>query len=115
MRPEMPRMVQLFRGPGNAIEASRRDARGSGHCDQVSSTAGREEQDVSFSLMTRASENSPNRTSLERHSSLTDRTHRSANAFRLGLRGASFTTWIPQRSAPHPKAAQNLASRSWSR
>jgi len=32
-------------------------------------------------------EDSPNRMSLERQSTLTDRTQRSANAFRFGLRG----------------------------
>ena len=32
---------------------------------------------------------SPNKISLERHSCLTDRTHRSANAFRFGLCGGS--------------------------
>jgi len=35
------------------------------------------------------SEPSPNRISLERHSCLTDRTQRSVNAFRFGLRGGS--------------------------
>ncbi len=38
------------------------------------------------SFNARFSEPSPNKISLERHSALTDRTHRSANAFRFGLR-----------------------------
>jgi hypothetical protein len=43
------------------------------------------------SVSARFSEPSPNNINLERHSCLTERTQRSANAFRFGLRGGSVS------------------------
>ncbi len=40
---------------------------------------------ATYSVSARRSDASPNKTSLDRHSSFTERTHRSANAFKFGL------------------------------
>jgi len=58
---------------------------------------------------------SPNKISFDRHSSFTERFHRSRCAFKFGLRGGRVTTWMPAASRIPSKAAQNLASRSCSR
>src|SRR6516225_4612677 len=50
-------------------------------------------------------ERSPNRIRWERHSSLTDRTQRSAKAFKLGLRGGSRRHFTP----PAAKVSRNSA------
>ena len=47
------------------------------------------------SFNARFSEPSPNKMSLEMHPTLTDRTHRSANAFRFGLRAGSLRHLTP--------------------
>src|SRR5215470_2285665 len=57
----------------------------------------------------------PKKIKCDRHSSFTERTQRSANAFRFGLRagnfsGRTFPAWIASRNT-----GQNLPSRSCSR
>ncbi len=50
-----------------------------------------------YSVNARSNERSPSRTSLERHSCVTERTHLSANAFRFGLRGGIFKHYAFRR------------------
>jgi hypothetical protein len=55
-------------------------------------------------------ERSPNRIRWDRHSSLTDRTQRSAKAFKLGLRGGSRRHWpVSSVAAKNYSKAPNLA------
>ena len=54
-----------------------------------------EERSIRYSLRARRSEPSPNRMNLERHSSFTERTQRSANAFRFGLLAGSGIVFTP--------------------
>ena len=58
---------------------------------------------------------SPNKISFDRHSSFTDRFHRSRCAFRFGLHGGKVSTWMPAASRFPSKAARNFASRPCSR
>src|SRR5215472_13762458 len=62
----------------------------------------------------RRNEASPNKTSFDKHSLLTERTHRSANAFRFGLRGGSRRHLTAPVASVFRKSAQNFASRSCS-
>jgi hypothetical protein len=67
------------------------------------------------SVKARCSEASPNRMSLERHSSFTERTQRSANAFKFGLRAGSVRHCVPPDRSTSSKALQNFVSRSCTR
>ena len=60
-------------------------------------------------------EASPNKINFDRHSSFTDRCHRSKFAFKLGLRGGSLIALIPTASRIPANAMQNFASRSCNR
>ena len=51
--------------------------------------------------------------SLDRHSSFTDFTQRSANEFRFGLLAGSLTVLTPTASTVCLNARQNFESRSW--
>src|SRR5260370_4713823 len=63
----------------------------------------------------RRSEDSPNRMSLERHSSFTDLTQRSANAFKFGLlAGKQIVLTLPD-SISSRNDAENFVSRSCNR
>ena len=59
-----------------------------------------------------ANDGSPKRISLDRHSSLTDRTHRSACGFRFGLRGGNRTGVTPPSGSMVSNAGQYFPSRS---
>jgi hypothetical protein len=67
------------------------------------------------SFNARCSALSPNKISLEKHSCLTDQTHRSTNVFQFGLCGGSATQLTPSDRSTSLKEPQNLESRSWSR
>src|SRR5260370_15649809 len=63
----------------------------------------------------RGSEDSPNRISLDRHSSLTDLTQRSANEFKFGLlAGRRIVSTLPD-SISSQNDVQNFVSRSCNR
>jgi len=55
-------------------------------------------------------ERSPNKIKWDRHSSLTDRTYRSAKAFKFGLRGGSRRPFTP----PLPRS-RGIQGRTWYR
>src|SRR6516225_2178968 len=57
---------------------------------------------------TRRNEPSPNRMKCERHSLFTERTHRSAKAFRFGLRGGSRRHFTPPVASVFRKSAAEL-------
>jgi len=57
---------------------------------------------------------SPSKISLDRHSCLTERTQRSANAFRFGLWAGSEIVFTPPLASADRNVAQNFVSRSCS-
>src|SRR5713101_3908946 len=61
------------------------------------------------------SEDSPNRINLDKHSSFTDRTHLSANAFRFGLLAGNLNGFTPPAFNTSRNDSQNLVSRSCGR
>jgi len=63
-------------------------------------------------FMARRNEPSPNRMKWERHSLFAERTHRSAKAFRFGLRVGSRRHFTPPVASVFRKSAQNLVSPS---
>src|SRR5688572_33237250 len=64
------------------------------------------------SLRARCRARSPNRISFDKHSSFTDRTQRSANAFKFGLRGGRVMHLMPAVVNVARNDAQNFVSRS---
>jgi hypothetical protein len=62
-----------------------------------------------------ANECSPKKINRDRHSSFTERTQRSANAFRFGLRAGNFRGFTLPACITSRNAGQNLPSRSCSR
>src|SRR5215470_602585 len=58
---------------------------------------------------------SPNKIIRSKHDSLIVRTNRSACAFKLGLRGGSFTEATPASASRLRNSAVNNGSRSWIR
>src|ERR1700735_1553039 len=68
-----------------------------------------------YSVNARRNEASPKRMSLDRHSCRTEQTHRSAKAFKFGLRGGRANGHIPLDRGTSRNAAQNFVSRSWRR
>jgi hypothetical protein len=65
-----------------------------------------------YSVSARRSDPSPNKISLDRHSCFTERTHRSANAFKFGLCGGKTTGRTPADRNTFRNAGQNFVSRS---
>jgi hypothetical protein len=57
------------------------------------------------------SEDSPNRINFDKHSSFTDRTHLSANAFRFGLLAGNFSGFTPPAfNTLHPPRLIQISS-----
>src|SRR5215472_16510738 len=68
-----------------------------------------------YSVKARRNDSSPKKINRDRHSSFTERTQRSANAFRFGLRAGNFRGLTLPASITSRNIGQNLPSRSCSR